>query len=73
MRVTYKKLLRKFEKELVELQGVCEHTVTIWYDKQWRIGAYADYKVRVCQRCNKVVEEKPTKIERELARKKMVK
>ena len=56
-----KKLRDKFEKELSELQDSCEHPSSTWMDWAWAPG-HIWGRVRVCDRCEKVLERITPKI-----------
>ena len=67
---TYKQLQREFDKKVEKAQKLCPHKNTYWADHWWAMGHYSGYQVKICRRCNKVLEEKPTEEEREAAKKK---
>ena len=70
---SFESLHKEFEKKLEELQAKCSHKKTFWAEHYWALAHSSGYKVRVCERCHKVLEEKPTKQEREKAQKKWFK
>jgi len=69
--VTYKQLRDKFDKDVKKLQKECPHKKTTdWVDKWWAPGHSCGFKVKICLRCNKEVEQYPSKKEREKNREK---
>jgi len=50
--MTYKKLAKKFEKDVKELQANCPHTKTEWMKYAWAPG-HINGEVLLCLRCNK--------------------
>jgi len=70
---TYDGLKEEFEKKVKELQEKCPHKKTYWAEHWWALAHSSGYKVRVCKRCHKILEEKPTREEREKAREEWMK
>ncbi len=64
---TYNQLSKEFDKKVKELQSKCPHKKTYWAEHYWALAHSSGYKVRVCNRCRKILEEKPTEEEREKA------
>ena len=54
---TYKELEEEFDKKVAELQKECKHEKTTIMDHMWRIGAYSDYRVEICDICNKEIRK----------------
>ena len=61
---SYDKLKEEFDKKIEELQSKCSHKKTHWAEHWWALAHSSGYKVRVCDRCCKILEEKPTREER---------
>ncbi len=55
---TWNQLTREFDKKVDELQKSCPHKKSKWYDECWAIAHYTGKQVKVCLRCNKVLEKK---------------
>ena len=55
---TYKQLEGEFDKKVKEIQAKCPHKQFEWMDECWAIGHYTGRRVKVCKRCNKVLERK---------------
>jgi len=68
--ITYRKLEIEFNTKVKELQQKCPHKQTHWAEHWWAFGHFSGYKVKICNRCRKILEEKPTKKEREEAERK---
>ena len=62
--VTYKQLQKEFDKHVKELQDNCKHKKTQWMEKWFALGHSAGYQVKICLKCNKIIEENPTEKER---------
>jgi len=56
--VTYKQLKIEFDKKVKELQKICPHKKTKWMEHWWAIGHSTGSKVKVCLRCNKVLDKR---------------
>lgn len=69
---TYTDLEKEFEDKVKKLQSKCKHQKTTWCQQMWAMGHFSGYKVRICDICNKRLEEEPTKEEREKVRAKEV-
>lgn len=52
-----RKLREEFEIKLKELQDNCPHTDIHWLPYMWAPGHFAG-EVKVCQRCEKILEHK---------------
>ncbi len=63
----YNQLKEEFDEKVKELQDKCPHKKTHWAEHYWALAHSSGYKVRVCNRCHKILEEKPTKEERKKA------
>ena len=60
---TYKQLEKEFERKVKELQDkICPHKKTKWMEQWWAIGHSTGYSVKVCLRCNKIVDKKAHKV-----------
>ncbi len=64
---SYNKLKEEFDKKIEALQKKCKHKKTFWAEHWWALAHSSGYKVKVCDRCHKILEEKPTKEERKKA------
>ena len=71
--VTYYELEEEFFKKVIQLQENCKHEKTTWCEQCWAPGHLSGYKVKICDICNKRLEESPTEKEREEARQKWYK
>ena len=64
---SYDQLKEEFDKKIEALQKRCKHKKTHWAEFWWAMAHSAGYEVKVCDRCRKILEEKPTKEERKKA------
>lgn len=59
MRQTYKKLRERFENEVEELRKECKHEkLSEWIPQMWALAHSTGFEVKVCKRCEKVVEKR---------------
>ena len=69
---TFKDLENEFNRNVKELQKKCLHKRSKWYEHYWAIWRSSGYEVRVCFRCRKKLEEKPTAEERKKEHDRMI-
>jgi len=55
---TYEQLEREFDKKVKELQAKCPHKRFEWMNEWWAIGHSTGSRVKICKRCNKILERK---------------
>jgi len=57
--MTAKELYEKYQSDLKKLQSRCKHVKqSDWISEQWAPAHLTGYMVKVCERCNKVVDRK---------------
>lgn len=57
--LTADELKKKYETDLAELQKNCKHKdITDWIHFMWALGHYADYQVKQCNICWKILKKK---------------
>ena len=60
--ITANELRKKFEKDLKELQNICNHPKSTWAEQWWAVAHSTGNMVRVCDICEKELEKKPLDI-----------
>ena len=59
---TYIKLEREFNKKVKELQHKCPHKRWFWSEQWWAPGHSTGNMVKICKRCNKILEVNKGKV-----------
>lgn len=55
-KITAKSLREDYEKKLKDLQSSCNHDeLSVWMDYMWAPGHYSNYKVKICNICEKQI------------------
>jgi len=58
-----RKLREEYEKKLKALQESCPHPETKWTRYMWAPGHRSPNKVRVCLRCDKILEREKRSVQ----------
>ena len=61
---TAKSLRDKLELDLKELQAKCKHReISEWMEQHWAIGHYSGTDVKLCNKCEKIIETRNNMID----------
>ena len=61
--MTAKQIREKCEEDIKALQEICSHPSSRWAKECWAIGHFTGKSLKICEVCEKVLEEQGERLE----------